>query len=102
MSSGDLPSARPDAMRLAAEQHGIAALERLLAVGYDVNTPGQHRTTALHEAAARGDTEMARWLVAHGADLAAKDDRFHSTPSGWASHLGHPELSAELHPVAPQ
>ncbi|MHC5796418.1 ankyrin repeat domain-containing protein [Lacisediminihabitans sp. FW035] len=98
----DLPSARPDAMRLAAEQHGIDALERLLARGYDVSTPGQYGTTALHEAAARGDTSMARWLVAHGADLGAEDDRFGSTPSGWASHLGHPELSAELSPGASQ
>jgi hypothetical protein len=94
----ELPAVRPDAMRLAAEQHGVDALERLVAVGYDVSAAGKHRTTALHEAAFRGDTEMARWLVAHGADRSAADDRFHSTPSGWASHEGNSELSTELSP----
>lgn len=97
---GDLPGVRPDAMRLAAEQHGIDALERLIAVGFDVSARGQHHTTALHEAAFRGDGAMARWLIAQGADRSAQDDRFDSTPSGWAAHKGHSELAEELAPEA--
>lgn len=94
----DLPRLRPEAVQLAAELHGIGALERLLAVGYDMSAPGRWGTTALHEAALSGNVEMARWLVDHGASLEALDDRFHSTPAGWASHGGHASLAAELAP----
>ena len=93
-----LPERRPDAMRRAAELHGIAALALLLDLGYDVNARGQWQTTALHEAALRGDAETCRWLVEHGADRTAEDERFSSTPSGWAAHAGHRELAAELAP----
>jgi ankyrin repeat protein len=93
-----LPERRPDAMRLAAEQHGVAALALLIDLGYDVNACGQWRTTALHEAALRGDAETCRWLVERGADRTAKDGRFSATPSGWATHAGHRELAADLAP----
>ena len=93
-----LPERRPDAMRLAAEQHGIAALALLLGLGYDVSARGRWQTTALHEAALRGDPGMCHWLIERGADLTAKDERFSSTPSGWAAHAGHLDLAAELAP----
>lgn len=93
-----LPELRPDAMRLAAEQHGIAALAVLLELGYDVSARGCWRTTALHEAALRGDAATCRWLVSRGADRTATDERFSSTPSGWAAHAGFPELAEELAP----
>jgi len=38
-------------------------------LGFDVNTRDFNGYTALHHAAARGDNEMIRWLVAHGADV---------------------------------
>ncbi|RLV50682.1 ankyrin repeat domain-containing protein [Nocardioides mangrovicus] len=90
-----LPDRRPDAMRLAAELHGVAALEALVALGYDISTPGRWRTTALHEAALRGNEEMCRWLLERGASTTARDERFDATPAGWADHAGHAEL-AEL------
>jgi ankyrin repeat protein len=93
-----LPERRPDAMRQAAEQHGVAALALLLDLGYDVNARGQWRTTALHEAALRGDAETCRWLVERGADRTAKDERFSATPSGWAAHAGHGKLATALTP----
>ena len=40
--------------------------------------------TALHHAALRRDEEMVRFLVEHGADVNARDDRFDATPAGWA------------------
>lgn len=92
----DLPARRPDALRVAAEHHGISALAALLDLGYDVNTRGQWQTTALHEAALRGDAATCRWLVERGADRGAKDSRFDATPAGWAAHAGHTELAAEL------
>jgi hypothetical protein len=93
-----LAAQRPDAMRLAGEQRGIEALAVLLDLGYDVNARGQWQTTALHEAALRGDAETCRWLVEHGADRTARDDRFSGTPSDWAAHAGHRELADELAP----
>lgn len=92
----DLAEKRPDAMRLAGEQHGVTALATLLDLGYDVSARGQWGTTALHEAALRGDAEMCRWLLDHGADNTAKDERFQANPSQWAAHAGHTELAAEL------
>jgi ankyrin repeat protein len=94
----DLPEQRPDAMRLAGEQHGISALALLLDLGYHVSARGRCRTTALHEAALRGDVQTCRWLVEHGADRTAQDERFAGTPSGWAAHAGHQELAEELAP----
>ncbi|WP_319456416.1 MULTISPECIES: ankyrin repeat domain-containing protein [unclassified Mycobacterium] len=94
----DLPQRRPDAMRLAGEQHGIAALALLLGLGYDVSAAGQWRTTALHEAAYRGDVATCRWLVERGADLSAREERFSGTPADWAAHAGHLDLAEELTP----
>jgi ankyrin repeat protein len=93
-----LAAQRPDAMRLAGEQRGIEALALLLDLGYDVNARGQWQTTALHEAALRGDAETCRWLVEHGADRTARDERFSGTPSDWAAHAGHRDLADELAP----
>ncbi len=95
-SAGDLAARRPDAMRLSGEQHDIAALARLIDLGFPVDAMGPDRRTALHEAALRGDTAMARWLVEHGADPAARDRDFEATPAGWATHAGHLDLAAWL------
>ena len=40
--------------------------------------------TALHFATEQGNREMVRLLLEHGADINARDDRFHATPTGWA------------------
>jgi hypothetical protein len=40
--------------------------------------------TALHSAAWEGDLEMAKLLVAAGADIHALDREHHGTPEGWA------------------
>lgn len=92
----DVPTQRPDAMRLAGEQHDVAALALLLDLGYDVSAAGRWSSTALHEAALRGDVVTCRWLVAHGADRGAEDERFSSTPAGWAAHAGHDALAEEI------
>jgi ribosomal protein S18 acetylase RimI-like enzyme len=57
-------------------------------------------TTPLHEAARRGDTELVQRLIAAGADLTLKDDRYRSTPLGWAEALGREEIAAMLRQAA--
>lgn len=50
--------------------------------------------TLLHEAVLRGDAELARVLLSAGPDLTIKDLDYHSTPLGWARHLGRTEITA--------
>jgi hypothetical protein len=92
----ELPSRRPDALRLAAEQHGVAAVARLLELGYAVDTAGPDGRTALHEAALSGDTELCDRLIALGADRGLRDRDYGATPADWAIHAGHHDLAARL------
>lgn len=57
---------------------------------------GARAITPLHEAVWRDDMDLARLLLAAGADLDAKDSEFHSTPLGWARHLGRPATAPLL------
>ena len=71
-----------------------AIAERLLAAGADVNA-GVGGATPLHGAAQHGQTAMARWLLAHGADPAARDSSG-QTPRALAEAAGHTETAALL------
>ena len=73
---------RPDAIRL------------LVDLGFDVNA--RSRTTALHEAAQRGDLPIASLLIGLGANPDIVDTEFDSTPAGWAEHNGHNEVGEYL------
>ncbi len=42
------------------------------------------KNTALHSAAWNGDLKMAELLIAHGADVAARDEEHDTTPAVWA------------------
>lgn len=92
----DVVGKRPDAMATAAEHHGTAALWALLELGFSIDTAGPDGRTALHQAALDGDTELCRWLLAHGADRTRTDARFGGTPAQWAAHGGQDDLAAEL------
>jgi hypothetical protein len=79
--------ARRDEVLLAAVESGNHDLVRwLLSMGGNANARAtdQSRQTALHNAAWRGDFDMARLLVETGADLQSRDDEHNATPRGWA------------------
>ena len=83
-----------------AAQIGRAAAVRLLAsLGFDVNA--LRRTSALHEAAWRGNLELVTSLLDLGADPGLLDTAFHATPLGWARHNQQHEVAAYLAPLTP-
>jgi hypothetical protein len=80
---------------IAAAASGRGDAVRLLVrLGFDPSF--RRRTTALHEAAWRGDRAMVDLLLALGADPTVPDTEFGATPAGWADHNGHPDLAAHL------
>ena len=94
--AADLVAARPDALRLAAEQHGSEAIRQLLDLGYGIDAAGPDGRTALHEAALRGESELCDWLLSQGADPELRDRDFGGTPADWANHAGHAALASRL------
>ncbi len=80
----------------AAEKNSLEAVALLIDLGFDVNA--MVRTAPLHEAAMRGNLQMIRLLLAHGADPTVHDRSFDSTPAGWAAH--HNQTEAEQYLAA--
>ena len=91
----EMRAARPALITWAAACGNPAAAEILAELGFDVNAKGrtdvpsdQPWQTALHKAAEDGDVDLARTLLRLGADPDIHDERFGSTPLGWARHFG--------------
>jgi len=106
--AGELRAARPALVTWAAACGSLAAVEILAELGFDVNAKGrtdmpsdQPWQTALHEAAGTGNAELARTLLRLGADPGIRDERFGSTPLGWARHFGQQALIDLLEPITP-
>nr|WP_281065166.1 ankyrin repeat domain-containing protein [Brachybacterium sacelli] len=66
-------------------------------LGFDVDA--LRGTTALHEAAVRGETTVVDLLLELGADPSLLDTTHHATAAGWAHHGGHPQLAEHLEDV---
>ncbi|MGH9394124.1 MAG: ankyrin repeat domain-containing protein [Terriglobales bacterium] len=70
----------------AAENNNTAALEAMLACGFDPDHADVAMgRTALHAAAMAGQLAAVRTLVAHGASLIVRDREFHAPPLIWAA-----------------
>lgn len=69
------------AASLGAEEVGI----RLLEAGAEPELRGLFGETALHWAALLGEDRLAERLIV-GTDLNLKDEKYQSTPLGWAIH----------------
>jgi ankyrin repeat protein len=73
----------------------VASTEALVKAGAAVNERQSGGFTPLMSAAQNGDTEVARLLLAHGADPSLKDDQGLSA-ADHARTAGHPEIAALL------
>ncbi len=102
----ELRTTRPGLIVWAAATRRADTVTLLLDLGFDVDARGrgdipreESWQTALHEAAAQGNLELARLLLSRGASPTVRDARFDSTPLGWARHGGKEEMIALLEPV---
>ncbi len=57
----------------------------MLDLGFPLDTRGGDGATALHAAAYNGSAETVRLLLHRGADVAARDTSWDSTPLDWAA-----------------
>jgi ankyrin repeat protein len=86
----------PDPLFVAAEQDraDVAAFVLDLGVSPDVHNSNNERP--LHRAAINNALAVAKLLVESGADVDARESRYHATPLGWASHADHRDMVAFL------
>jgi ankyrin repeat protein len=69
-----------------AARRETAALETMLACGFDVAATDDMGATALHWAAFTGTAAAARVLLAHGAPVDVRDRTYNASPLGWADY----------------
>jgi ankyrin repeat protein len=85
-------------MYRAAEQGDMAALDALLAAGFDPNRGDEEiGKTPLHCAAMGGHADAVRLLLAHGASPEVRDREFKAPPLIWAAEgaRSHQDRKAE-------
>jgi len=83
---------------IRASEHGSGIMvETLLRNGASVNIRDNPKTsidstagyTPLHAAAWNGNLDVIPVLLRHGADVRAREEKYHGTPAGWADYAGH-------------
>ena len=81
-----------DQLYEAVRKGDLAAVTALLDKGADVNAKFRYGATALFKAAERGHVEIAKLLLARGADATVKDTFYGATAMSWALDNGHVEV----------
>ena len=76
----------------AVRRGDAAEVTALLDKGADVNAKFRYGATALFKAAERGHVEVAKILLARGADVTVKDTFYGATAMTWALDNGHIEI----------
>ena len=83
----------------ASERAPGDVIETLIRNGASVNVRDDPKTsvdstsgfTPLHAAAWHGNLSAIAALMKHGADVRAREERYHGTPAGWADYAGRKE-----------
>ncbi|HLY59859.1 MAG TPA: ankyrin repeat domain-containing protein [Terriglobia bacterium] len=83
----------------ASERAPGDVIETLIRHGASVNVHDDPKTsidstsgyTPLHAAAWHGNLSAIDVLMAQGADVRAREEKYHGTPAGWADYAGHKE-----------
>lgn len=83
----------------ASERAPGDAIETLIRNGASVNIHDNPKTaidntsgyTPLHAAAWCGNMSAIEVLMRHGADVRAREEKYHGTPAGWADYAGRKE-----------
>jgi ankyrin repeat protein len=83
----------------ASERAPGDVIETLIRNGASVNVRDNPKTsidntsgyTPLHAAAWYGNLSAIEVLMKHGADVRAREEKYHGTPAGWADYAGHKE-----------
>ena len=79
-----------------AESGNAAALETMLACGFDPSAKDKDGVTALHRAAMKGHPDAVKVLLAFGAPVDAMDGMFSAPPIVWAVEgRGHAQPGAD-------
>lgn len=73
----------------AVRKGDLPAVTALLDKGADVNAKFRYGSTALFKAAERGHTEVAKLLLARGADVTIKDTFYQANAMSWALQNKH-------------
>jgi ankyrin repeat protein len=83
----------------ASERAPGDVIETLIRNGASVHVHDDPKTsidstsgyTPLHAAAWHGNVSAIDVLMKHGADVRAREEKYHGTPAGWADYAGHKE-----------
>lgn len=87
------------ALHMAVSKHNAEAVRWLIDHKVDVNAKRvvwDCNHTALHMTASDGNVEIARMLLDAGADPQIHDDKYDSTPLGWAEFCEQPQIARLL------
>jgi ankyrin repeat protein len=76
----------------AVRKSDAARVQALLAQGADVNFKSPYGATGLFFAADRGNLEIVKILLDHGADASVKDTFYGATATAWAAMKQHVEV----------
>ena len=90
----------PHAMFAAIEQRRTDIAELLLSLGTPASVADRRGFSALHFTTHCGAVEIAKLLIAGGADVDAVERSYNSTPLGHANYQGRPEMVEILAPLS--
>jgi ankyrin repeat protein len=85
-----------DSLLSATRKGDVAQVKALLDKGADVNSKTRYNQTPLFFACDRGNFEIAKLLIDHGADLSIKDNFYGATPLTWALEKKNKEITVLL------